>query len=168
MEQQIEKASSERATEARSIRNVDRTVKDLESQIQRREKQNTQLADDVSKARDKISSLLSTIDELQSSDSQSQLQAKRAEREVREEKEKVLRLERELEGWKGLRMERNSVSGLNRSGTMAALSEMANGQRRVSSKVGSRRASAMGGPAVGAAATAESLQRKPSNTKGFL
>ena len=101
LEKQLEEATSKRADEARSIRNVDRTVKDLELQIQRREKQNTQLVEDVNKARDKISTLLTTIDELQSSDSQSQLQAKRAEREVREEKEKVLRLERELEGWKG-------------------------------------------------------------------
>jgi myosin protein heavy chain len=128
-------------------------------QIQRREKQNTQLVEDVNKARDKISTLLTTIDELQSSDSQSKLQAKRAEREVREEKEKVLRLERELEGWKGLRMERGSGGGLNRSGTMAALSEMAGGEGRAS-RVGSRKGSGMGGP--------ELPQRKPSNTKGFL
>ena len=108
LEQQLEEASSRKAEEARSVRNVDRTVKDLESQIQRREKQNSQLADDVAKARDKISNLLSTIDELQSSDSQSQLAAKRAERELREEREKALRLERELEGWKVLRMERGA------------------------------------------------------------
>ena len=128
-------------------------------QIQRREKQSTQLAEDVNKARDRIATLLTTIDELQSSDSQSQLQAKRAEREVREEKEKVLRLERELEGWKGLRMERGSSGGLNRSGTMAALSEMAAGERRAS-RATSRKGSGMGGP--------ELPQRKPSNTKGFL
>ncbi len=73
----------------------------------------------------------------------------------------MLRLERELEGWKGLRMERGSFSGLHRSGTMAALSEMAAGEGR-GSRVGSRKGSGMGGPA------AESLTRKPSNTKGFL
>lgn len=128
-------------------------------QIQRREKQNAQLVDDVNKARDKISTLLTTIDELQSSDSHSQLQAKRAERDVREEREKVLRLERELEGWKGLRMERSSGGGVHRSGTMAALSEIAAGEGRVS-RVGSRKGSGMGGQ--------ELLQRKPSNTKGFL
>ena len=93
----------------RSVRNVDRTVRDLEQQISRREKQNTQLQEDVSKGRDKISTLLNTIDELQSSDSQSQLASKRADRELREEREKALRLERENEwspgGWKGLRKE---------------------------------------------------------------
>ena len=44
---------------------------------------------------------MKTIDELQSSDSSNQLSARRAERELREEKERALRLERELEGWKG-------------------------------------------------------------------
>jgi len=93
------------------MRTVDRQVKDLQSQIERRDKQHTSLSEDLSKARDKISSLLSTIDELQSSDSASQLAAKRSERELREEKERVLRLERELEGWKGLRFERGSARG---------------------------------------------------------
>jgi myosin protein heavy chain len=83
----------------------------LQSQIDRREKQNTAISEDLGKARDKISSLLSTIDELQTSDSTNQLAAKRAERELREERERALRLERELEGWKGLRLERGSVRG---------------------------------------------------------
>lgn len=68
--------------------------------------------EDLNKSRDKISSLLATIDELQSSDSTNQLAAKRAERELREEKEKTLRLERELENWKTLRVERRSVLGV--------------------------------------------------------
>jgi len=99
---------------------VDRTVKDLQAQIERREKSNQMISEDLSKSRDKIERLLATIDELQASDSSSQLAAKRAERELREEREKGLRLERELEGWKGLRLERNSVG---RSGTLAALSD---------------------------------------------
>ncbi len=168
LEQQLEAASHRKAEEARSIRTVDRTVKDLESQIQRREKQNSQLADDVAKARDKISGLLSAIDELQSSDSQSQLAAKRAERELREEREKALRLERELEGWKVLRTERGTPGGgaVHRSGTMAALSEMAESQGRGASSrsAGSRKVSAVS--SLGAAA--DGVQRKPSNTKGFL
>ena len=67
------------------------------------------------------------------------MQARRAERELREEREKALRLERELEGWKAVR-----GAGLGRSGTMAQLSEM-----------GSRRGSA-------------EIRRAPSNSKGFL
>ena len=61
------------------MRNVDRTVKDLQSQIERREKSSTLLTEDLNKARDKIGSLLSTIAELQAMDSSS----KRAERELR-------------------------------------------------------------------------------------
>ena len=138
LEQQLETLESRQTAEARSTRNVDRVVKDLELQITRRDKQNSQLSDDISKARDKISNLLATIDELQSSDSGNQLAAKRAERELREEREKALRLERELEGWKGLRMERGSAAGagVGRSGTMLALNEMGGGSRRGSGAYG--------------------------------
>lgn len=65
--------------------------------------------------------MLKTIEDLQASDSEHQLTARRAEREAREEREKSLRLERELEGWKGLRLDRNHNS---RSGTLAALSQV--------------------------------------------
>ena len=68
----------------------------------------TQLTDDIAKGRDKIERLLQTVDELQAEDAKSQLSARRAERDLREEREKGLRLERELEGWKGLRMERGT------------------------------------------------------------
>jgi myosin protein heavy chain len=94
------------------VRNVDRTVKDLQNQIERRDKQNAAVMEDLNKSREKLSNLLATIDELQSADSSSQLAAKRAERELREEKEKTLRLERELEGWKNLRVERRSALGV--------------------------------------------------------
>lgn len=77
----------------------------------RREKTSQQLSDDVAKGRDKVDRLLQQIDELQAEDAKAQLQARRAERDLREEKEKALRLERELEGWKGLRMERGARNG---------------------------------------------------------
>jgi len=120
------------------------------------------LSEDLSKARDKIGSLLSTIDELQASDSSNQLAAKRAERELREERENRLRLERELEGWKGLRIERGSV---HRSATLVALSD---------ADVRSRRGSSIGPPpqapsSVGSGERRiEVPQRKSSLTKGFL
>lgn len=123
-------------------------MKDLQSKIDRRDKMNTQLSDDINKARDKIERLLRNIEELQQGDTETQLQARRAERELREEREKALRLERELEGWKALRVERGSTVG--RGGAMATFSD-----------VGSRRGSAAFG-------SAETPQRKPSNTKGFL
>lgn len=109
LESQLETQEANHTTSLRSTRNNDRTVRDLQAQISRREKQAQQLSDDVSKGRDKIERLLQTIDELQAEETSTQLAAKRAERDLREEKEKGLRLERELEGWKGLRMERSSA-----------------------------------------------------------
>lgn len=108
---------------------------------------NAQLNDEVNKARDRIERLLQSIEELQQGDTETQLQARRAERELREEREKVLYLERELEGRKAMRVERNPNIGRS---PMAALSD-----------AGSRRGSA----AYGYESTS---QRKPSNTKGFL
>ncbi|KAL2757794.1 hypothetical protein ACRALDRAFT_2040151 [Sodiomyces alcalophilus JCM 7366] len=97
LETQLEEHETERTKSQRSVRNVDRIVKDLQSQIDRKDKQNAQLSDDVSRMRDKVDKLLQTIEELQASESANQLSARRAERELREEKEKCLRLEREME-----------------------------------------------------------------------
>ncbi|KAA8647122.1 hypothetical protein EYZ11_008072 [Aspergillus tanneri] len=146
LETHLEEQETKHGSEQRSLRNVDRTVKDLQSQIDRREKMNTQLNDDLNKARDKIERLLRNIEELQETDSDTQLQVRRAERELREEKEKSLRLARELEGWKGLRIERGSNVGRG----VATYSD-----------AGSRKGSGAFGPGEG-------LHRMPSNTKGFL
>ncbi|KAL4904533.1 hypothetical protein BDW74DRAFT_154080 [Aspergillus multicolor] len=107
---------------------------------------NTQLEEEVNRGREKVERLLKNIDELQQSESDSQLQARRAERELREEREKSLRLERELNGWKALRVERGG-SAIARS--HAAFSD-----------AGSRKGSG--------AYTTGDLHRMPSNTKGFL
>lgn len=131
----MEAAESATASTARSTRAVDRQIADLKSQIERRERQGNALSDDLSKARDKIQNLLSTIEELQGSDSSAQLVAKRAERELREERETRLRLERELEGWKGLRMERGSVrNGL--AGQLAVGSDAGDARSRRGSSIG--------------------------------
>jgi myosin protein heavy chain len=132
LEKALENSETTRLTESRGVRNVDRTVKDLQNQIERRDKQNSATLEDLNKARDKMSKLLSAIDELQSSDSTNQLAAKRAERELREEKEKTLRLERELEGWKNLRVERRSVLGV----PGAAGSEAGDNRSRRGSSIG--------------------------------
>ncbi|KAJ5672547.1 hypothetical protein N7507_001674 [Penicillium longicatenatum] len=147
LETHLEEQENKNSAEQRSLRNVDRTVKDLQAQIDRREKMNAQLNEELNKGRDKIERLLRNIDELQQVDTETQMQARRAERELREEREKALRLERELEGWKSLRVERTSTIGRL---PMAAMSD-----------VGSRRGSAAYG-------SNDMPQRKPSNTKGFL
>ena len=151
LEKQLDTLEDSRTKEVRSVRNVDRTVKDLQLQIERREKANSALNDDLAKSRDKVERLLANIDELQNSDSTNQLAAKRAERELREEREKALRLERELEGWKALRMDRGEMR---RSGTFRAMSE-------IGSDIGRRRRE-------GSAAPSEGLQRNESLTKNFL
>ncbi len=157
LENQLEHLEQTRTTEARSVRNVDRTVKDLQSQIERRDKSMQMLQDDLNKSRDKTERLLQTIDELQASDSSAQLSTKRAERDLREEREKILRLERELEATRNARNERVSVG---RSGTLAALSDAGMGSRRGSYAI--RPESQNGDVKL------EVPQRTSSLSKGFL
>ena len=133
---------------------MDRTVKDLQTQIERKDKQNTQLSEDVARMRDRADKLLHTIDELQSSESSTQLSARRAERELRDEKDKSLRLERELEGWKGLRVERGSTAS-----AMGSVRSRGSPWRASENDVAS---------AVDVPARKSSISRAPSLTKGFL
>ncbi|KAL9613853.1 MAG: hypothetical protein Q9167_001651 [Letrouitia subvulpina] len=147
LEQQLEVHESSHNASLRSARNIDRTVRDLEAQIARRDKSVKQLNDDIVKGREKIERLLQNIDELQADEASSQLAARRAERDLREEKEKALRLERELEGWKGLRMERGAA------GKGIEQQQQKNGIR---SRSGS-------GAFIG-----EGVRRMFSNSKGFL
>jgi myosin protein heavy chain len=165
LENALESSESTRLSESRAVRNVDRTVKDLQNQIERREKQNVSVTEDLNKARDKISKLLSTIDDLQSSDSAAQLAAKRAERELREEREKSLRLEREVEGWKGLRVERRSALGVPGAG-----SDAGDARSRRGSSIGLLMGE-MGEVTPGEKGKVASLRgglRRISGSKGFL
>ena len=132
-------------------------MKDLQQQIERRDKANAQLQEDISRSRDKVEKLLKTIDELQSSDSSNQLSARRAERELREEREKALRLERELEGWKALRMEKGP--------TVAVGSVRRSGQWRTATPTGSEWAEEKG---IEIPKRKSSLSRQTSTSKGFL
>lgn len=132
---------------------MDRVVKDLQGQVERKEKQNTQLSDDVNRMRDKVDKLLKTIDELQASESTNQLSARRAERELREEKEKTLRLERELEGWKGLRVEKGSASSVGSLRSRMGPWKGGEGDAGSAADVPERKSS---------------LGRMPSLTKGFI
>ncbi len=102
--------------------------------------------------------LLQTIDELQAEEASTQLAARRAERDLREEKEKALRLERELEGWKALRMEKGG-GGLGKVGGGSG-SEWSGSIRGTPRGGGSSR--------VGSAAFGEGVKRQMSDSKGFL
>ncbi|KAI1110698.1 P-loop containing nucleoside triphosphate hydrolase protein [Nemania sp. NC0429] len=178
LETQLETRESEWSKSQRSTRNVDRTVKDLQSQIERKDKQTTQLNDDVSRLRERVEKLLKTIDELQASESTNQLAARRAERELRQEKEKALRLEREMEGWKHLRMEKGGVNaggvgvrfgtpGLGDGGATTRMSSIRNSVYNVN-EGGEDMASGGGGSGIELPKRKSSLGRAPSLTKGFL
>lgn len=144
-------------------------MKDLEAQIERKNKQATQLNDDVSRLRDRVEKLLKTIDELQASEGTNQLTARRAERELRQEKEKALRLERELEGWKHMRMEKGSVNG----GSVRFGTPTWDGNRNRASSIrnsmyeGDDNAS-ISGTGIEVPKRKSSIGRAPSFTKGFL
>jgi myosin protein heavy chain len=153
LETQLESLEKTRSTEARSVRTVDRTVKDLQTQLDRKDKTAQMLNDDVSKSRDKIERLLQTIDELQSADSASQMAVKRSERELREERERNLRLERELERMGAMSRAGSSDGTLRRPGLSA-----------YSNDVGSRRASTI----VPGDVKIQVPTRTSSLTKGFL
>lgn len=170
LESQLETQENERSKSQRSVRNVDRIVKDLQSQIDRKDKQAVQLNDDVSRLRDRVEKLLVTVDELQASESDIQLSARRAERELREEKERNLRLERELEGWKHLRMEKGSVNG-----SVRLSSPGLEGTRRLSgwrngtgTGGDADETASLGGTGIEVPKRTSSIGRKPSLTKGFL
>lgn len=168
LEGQVEELERTRTNEARSVRNVDRTVKDLEAQLQRRDKSAQMLGDDLAKSRDKVERLLATIDELQASDSSAQLAAKRAERELREEREQKLRIERELESLRGLRVEQREGSarrGVSHGGLSAALSDHGG----INGGGGSRRGSSYGRPtSQNGDVKLEVPARRSSLIKGFL
>ncbi|KAL8843317.1 MAG: hypothetical protein Q9170_000175 [Blastenia crenularia] len=153
LESQLERQEKTHNASLRSVRNVDRTVRDLEAQLARRDKTTQQLNEDISKGRDKIERLLQTIDELQAEEAGSQLAARRAERDLREEKEKALRLERELEGWKGLRMEKGGIGkGSEWSGSMRGTPRGGDAGSRISS----------------GAFAGDGIRRQMSDSKGFL
>jgi myosin protein heavy chain len=127
--------------------------------------------------RDKVDKLLKTIDELQASESANELSARRAERELREEKEKALRLERELEGWKSLRMEKGSVSAAAMGGDHRASLLGGSMRGRIGGSVPWKRGSMFGpggdgvdenGMLVDVPKRKSSIGRAPSLTKGFL
>ncbi|KAL1895055.1 class II myosin [Sporothrix stenoceras] len=181
LETQLEAHEQEQAQSNRSVRNVDRIVKDLQGQLERKDKQNGQLQDDVTRMRDKADKLLKTIDELQASESSIQLTARRAERELREEKEKALRLGRELDSWKNM-ASGSSVSGsvaggsMRRTGTQNTFRSSILGHTastattRTTLSTVSSSSSAATDPEIDIPKRKSSIgrARAPSMTKGFL
>jgi len=105
------------------------------------------LNQDISRHRDKIQKLLETVEELHKSDAENQMSAKRAEAKFREEKEKALKLEKELETMKA-----RSVGTMRRTG---------NSSWTVASEFGEDNG-------VEIPQRKSSLRREMSMSKGFL
>ncbi|KAI4602208.1 hypothetical protein KJ359_009446 [Pestalotiopsis sp. 9143b] len=163
LESQLETQETERSKSTREVRNVDRIVKDMQAQIERKDRQATQAAEDANRQRDKVDKLLKAIEELQASESDSQLSARRAERELRTEREKIAKLERQLEGSR-LR------GGNHRLGTPGLDGAS---MRRLSGLRGSIEgvlddAHSLSGGSIDVPKRNSSLSRAPSLTKGFL
>lgn len=124
---------------------------------------NQSLQEDLNRSRDKAEKLLATIDELQSSESAIQLTARRAERELREEREKALRLERELDAWKNLKARKiggdvNRPRGSGQWGTSTPSDYSGEGYGNGDEF----------GSVIDIPKRKSSLSRTVSNTKGFL
>ena len=148
------------------------------------------LTDELSAKDSKIERLLSSIDELQQDDSRHELAARRAERDLREEKEERMRLERELEGWKGLRVDRGALGsgsvggglggadGSGRASSFAGANgslrgspsiRFASGTKGAGSRSGSGSGSASGrGSSLAWSAKSEGIKRQLSNSKVYL
>lgn len=100
LERQLEEQSQRYTEESRSSRTNDRLVKDLQNQIQQKEKHTAKLEDELNRNETKIKSLQETIENIQGLETTQRLASRRAEREARDLKETSLRLEKELEDWK--------------------------------------------------------------------
>ncbi|KAF7536635.1 hypothetical protein G7054_g4333 [Neopestalotiopsis clavispora] len=166
LESQLETQETERSKSTREVRNVDRIVKDMQAQIERKDRQASQAVEDATRQRDKVEKLLKAIEELQASESDSQLSTRRAERELREEREKTLKLERELEGMRLTRADKGNF----RFGSPAL---DGSGVRRLSGYRGSIEgvlddAHSLSGGSIDGPNGESSLNRNPSLIKGFL
>jgi myosin protein heavy chain len=112
--------------------------------------------------------LLKTIDELQVSESEAGLAARRAERAAKEEAAKALRLEREIEGLKGMGMSLSKGKGA--FGRSESVWSLASGGGMGHSRVNSTSGGGTGVEENGIEVPKRksSISRKASTSKGFL
>ena len=164
---------------------------DLRQQLETRTKQNASLNRDLNNARAEIATLHSQLKDHQAAEASHQQALKKANREMHQERDRAHRIERELEGWRGLRMEKEN----RRSGSFGGYPPLGDSpdasNRRISGsfgmgnggsggdKVGKRAISgnlngggSMGGGSGGGSNYGGDFDRlssrKISGTKGFL
>ncbi|TPX34846.1 hypothetical protein SmJEL517_g02611 [Synchytrium microbalum] len=97
---QLDNATREKNELGKEARKNDRTVKDLQFQLTERDKAKTRFAEEIDKLTDKCRQQKAQIEELESAEANLQLAKRRAEREYAEQKERSLRLEKEVENLK--------------------------------------------------------------------
>ena len=108
--------------------------------------------------------MLKTIDELQVSESEAGLAARRAERAAKEEAAKALRLEREVEGLKGL----GKKGGFGRSESVWSMASGSGHVRKDSSASGMGLGTGVEENGIEVPKRKSSVTRKRSESKGFL
>lgn len=100
LEQRLDARSAASTAAERSARAAERSVKELQGLVAARERSVQRSKEELSRYEAKIKNLQETVESLQSAETTHRLATRRAERELKDGKEKTLRLQRDLEEWK--------------------------------------------------------------------
>ncbi|CCG81796.1 putative Myosin type II heavy chain [Taphrina deformans PYCC 5710] len=117
LEKELNNQDRAKREESRSIRITDRAIKDLEATVAQREATQKRLVEKASKAEARAQSLQADLEALRDEDAANKLRARRAERDVSDQRERALRAEKELERYKS----RDELNKMTRSNTMLRL-----------------------------------------------
>jgi len=80
-----------------NARKTERTIRDLQNQLQERNKYKAKYEEDMERNESKIKKMKAQIEELEQSESNLQIAKRRIEREANEQRERASRLEKENE-----------------------------------------------------------------------
>ncbi|PKK63701.1 hypothetical protein RhiirC2_757866 [Rhizophagus irregularis] len=108
----INNETNEKNESISNLRKANRTIRELQFQLEENDKSKLRFEQEICKYEQKVGKLRETIEEMQSSESSLQLSKKRAEREAHEAKERIVRLEKELEKTKSRLGRRNSMTSV--------------------------------------------------------
>lgn len=118
LEKELNGQDRAKIEETRSLRNTDRTIKDLEAALTQRDLGHQRLEDKVAKSDARARAMQADLEALRDADAAHQLRARRAERDASDQRERALRAEKELERYKS----REELNKISRSNTMNRLS----------------------------------------------
>ena len=120
LEKELNQHDSSRMAESKQVRNTDRTIKDLEATLSHKESMNKRLEDKLSKVDSRHAAAIQELEAVRDSEAQSQLRARKAERDAADQRERALRAEKELERFRS----REETSKMSRSNTLNTLNGM--------------------------------------------